>query len=171
MRIHAQLRAFSRVQAVSMKHYTLTMCVAAAALLAIPSAGFAQDKPAGAKPAGEAPARGERGRGRFSPEERLKRMTETLGLTQEQQDKIKAIYDKNAPAFKELMAKGRGNLTDEDKTKLRELMKAQTEAIEAVLTPEQKEKAKAEREKRRAEWEKRRGQRRQGGTPPAEETK
>jgi len=148
-----------------MKHYTLTMCVAAAALFAIPTAALAQDKPAG-----EAPARGERGRGRFSPEERLKRMTESLGLTQEQQGKMKAIYEKNAPVFKEFMAKGRENLTEEDRTKLRELMKAQGEAIEAVLTPEQKEKAKAEREKRRAEWEKRR-QRRQGGEAPAGETK
>jgi Spy/CpxP family protein refolding chaperone len=149
-----------------MKHYTLTMCVAAAALFAIPTAALAQDKPAG-----EAPARGERGRGRFSPEARLKRMTESLGLTQEQQDKMKAIYEKNAPVFKELMAKGRENLTEEDKTKFRALMKAQGEAIKAVLTPEQKEKAKAEREKRRAEWEKRRGQRRQGGEAPAGETK
>ena len=149
-----------------MKHYTLTMCVAAAALFAIPTAALAQDKPAG-----EAPERGERGRGRFSPEERLKRMTEALGLTQEQQDKMKAIYEKNAPVFKELMAKGRENLTEEDKTKFRELMKAQGEAVEAVLTPEQKEKAKAEREKRRAEWKKRRGQRRQGGEAPAGETK
>ena len=148
-----------------MKHYTLTMCVAAAALFAIPTAALAQDKPAG-----EAPARGERGRGRFSPEERLKRMTESLGLTQEQQGKMKAIYEKNAPVFKEFMATGRENLTEEDKTRLRELMKAQGKAIEAVLTPEQKEKAKAEREKRRAEWEKRR-QRRQGGEAPAGETK
>ena len=149
-----------------MKHYPLTMCVAAAALFAIPTAALAEDKPAG-----EAPARGERGRGRFSPEERLKRMTEALGLTQEQQDKMKAIYEKNAPVFKELMAKGRENRTEEDKTKFREMMKAQGEAIKAVLTPEQKEKAKAEREKRRAEWEKRRGQRRQGGEAPAGETK
>jgi Spy/CpxP family protein refolding chaperone len=50
-------------------------------------------------------------------------------------------------------------------------MKAQREARKAVLTPEQKEKAKADREKRRAEWEKRRGQRRQGGEAPAGETK
>ena len=142
------------------------MCVAAAALFAIPTAALAQDKPAGEAP--ERGERGERGRGRFSPEERLKRMTEVLGLTQEQQDKMKAIYEKNAPVFKELMAKGRENLTAEDKTKLRALMKAQGEAIKAVLTPEQKEKAKAEREKRRAEWKKRRGQRREA---PAGETK
>ena len=77
-------------------------------------------------------------------------MTETLGLTQEQQDKIKAIIEKDAPAMKELRDKGYTNLTEEDKTKMRDLMKKQTEAIDAVLTPEQKEKQKAAMEKRRA---------------------
>ena len=83
-------------------------------------------------------------------------MTETLGLTQEQQKKIKAIFDKNATAFKELMAKGYKNLTEEDRTKLRGLMKKQREEIDALLTPEQREKAKAAMEKRR-------GKRRPGG--------
>lgn len=91
------------------------------------------------------------GAGRFSPEERLKRMTDELGLTQDQQDKIKAIMEKNAPQFKDLMAKGRENLTEEDKTKFRELIKSQMEEIVAVLTPEQKEKYKAAMEKRRAQ--------------------
>ncbi len=77
-------------------------------------------------------------------------MTEELNLTQEQQDKVKAIAEKNAPQFKELIAKGRANLTDEDKTKIRELMKSQVEEIAAILTPEQKEKYKAAVEKRRA---------------------
>ena len=70
-------------------------------------------------------------------------MTEKLGLTQEQQDKIKAIIVKNADAFKALMAKGRENLTEEDKTKLRELMKTQSEETAAVLTDEQKAKINA----------------------------
>jgi len=126
-----------------MKHLTLTLGVAVAALFTIPSTSFAQDKPAGEAPAG-------RGAGRFSPEERLKHMTETLGLTQEQQDKIKAIYAKNAPAIKEIMGKGYQNLSDEDKTKMRELMKAQMEEVNAVLTQEQKDKMKAEMEKRGA---------------------
>ena len=85
----------------------------------------------------------------MDPAERLKKMTEELGLTQEQQDKIKAIYEKNAPQFKDLMAKGRENLSEDDKTKMRELFKTQTEEIAAVLTPEQKEKYKAAMEKRR----------------------
>ena len=77
-------------------------------------------------------------------------MTEELGLTQDQQDKIKAVFEKYGSQMKELMSKGRGNLTDEDKTKFRELLKSQTEEIAAVLTPEQKEKFKEALEKRRA---------------------
>ena len=69
-------------------------------------------------------------------------MTGKLGLTPDQQEKVKAIQEKNAPQFKELMAKGRENLTEEDKTKFRELMKSQMEEIGAVLTPEQREKMK-----------------------------
>ena len=51
-------------------------------------------------PKPEAPAA--RGPGaRLNPEERLKRMTETLGLTQDQQDKIKAIFEKDKAKFEE----------------------------------------------------------------------
>ena len=137
-----------------MKHFTITWCVAAAALFTLPSTSFAQDQPAGDVPA--RPAGPGRAGARLNPEERLKRMTETLGLTQEQQDKIKAIYEKNAAAIKELMAKGFQNLTEEDKTKLRESMKGQFDEVNAVLTPEQKEKLKAAMEKIG-------GQRRPGG--------
>jgi len=45
-------------------------------------------------------------------------LTEKLGLTQDQQDKVKAIQEKNAPQFKDLLAKGRENLSEDDKTKL-----------------------------------------------------
>src|SRR5207247_2165750 len=82
----------------------------------------------------------------MDPAERLKMMTEKLGLTQEQQDKIKAIQEKNGPKIKELMAKGRENLTDDDKAKMRELFKSQMEETAAVLTPEQQEKWKTLRE-------------------------
>ena len=76
-------------------------------------------------------------------------MTEELNLTQEQQDKIKAIMEKYAPQFRELISKGRDNLTDDDKKKIGELIKSQTEDITAVLTPEQKEKFKEMMERRR----------------------
>ena len=142
-----------------MKHFTLTLSVAAAALFTLPTLSLAADekKPDRKRPEGAGAG------GRFSPEDRLKRMTETLGLSQEQQDKIKAIFEKDAPKFKELMAKGRENLTEEDKAKMGELMKAQREEIAAILTPEQKEKQKAEMEKRGGP-----GGRRPGGDKPGE---
>jgi len=146
-----------------MKKQLAVLSLAVAGLVAVPSLLRAEDavppKPPGGdkapadagKPAGEAGARKGGGPGRFSPEERLKRMTEELNLTQDQQDKIKAIMAKGADQMKDLMAKGRDNLTEEDKTKFREFLKSQSEEIATVLTPEQKEKYKAAMEKRRAE--------------------
>jgi Spy/CpxP family protein refolding chaperone len=137
------------------KQFTLLSLTLAAAC-AVPLSILAEDAVPPKAPGGDSapaatPAPGGRqgGGARLSPEERLKKMTEELGLTQDQQDKIKAIMEKNAPQIKDLMAKGRQNLTDEDKTKFRDLLKAQTEDIAAVLTPEQKEKFKASMERRR----------------------
>jgi Spy/CpxP family protein refolding chaperone len=132
-----------------MKKHILT--VTAAALLAIPTFSFAEDKPAGDKPAGDKPAgeRGGRGGARMTPEERLKTMTEKLSLTQEQQDKIKAIYAKNADAMKAAREKGFQNMSEEERTKMRDTMKAQNDEIIAVLTPEQQEKYKAMAPQRR----------------------
>jgi len=134
-----------------MKNYILT--VAATALLSIPTFILAADAPAtgpaDGKPAGEhkrGPG-GPGGEGHWgTPEERIKRMTEHLGLTQDQQDKIKAIFAKTADEMKAYHDKGRANLTEDDKTKIREIMKAQFEEIGNVLTPEQKEKMKKARE-------------------------
>jgi Spy/CpxP family protein refolding chaperone len=145
-----------------MKKQIAVLSFVVAGLVAVPSLLHADDavppKPPGGdkapadanKPAGDAGAR-RGGAGRFSPEERLKRMTEELNLTQDQQDKIKAIMAKGADQMKDLMAKGRENLTDDDKAKVREFMKSQFEEISAVLTPEQKEKYKEAMEKRRAQ--------------------
>ena len=90
-------------------------------------------------------------------------MTETLGLTQEQQEKIKAIFAKGSEQMKALREKGRDNLTEEDKTKMKEFFAKQQEEVGSVLTPEQKEKWKAEMEKRRGE-----GGPRRGGDKPGE---
>lgn len=119
-----------------MKQFTLTLSMAVAALFAVPSTTFAQDKTAG-----DPPKRPEGAR-RMDPEARLKFMTEKLGLTADQQTKIKAIFEKNAPKMKEIMSKGRENLTDADKKAMGDLMKAQTEEINAILTPEQQTKMK-----------------------------
>jgi len=122
-----------------MKHHLLTIAVAGATWLSAANLTLAQD----AKPEG-APA----GRGaRVTPEERLKAMTESLGLNQEQQTKIKAIFEANRAKFTAL----RDLPQEERRTKSRELNQAQNEEIDKVLTAEQKEKAKAERAKRAAE--------------------
>jgi Spy/CpxP family protein refolding chaperone len=140
----AQLQSGYGVSMPAMKQQILT--IAAAALLSIPTMSLAEDKPAGDKPAGERPG-GPGGRGgRFggTPEDRVKFLTEKLSLTQEQQDKIKAIYAKNEDTFKaarEAREKGT-QLSEEERKKIGEAMKAQNEEVQAVLTPEQKEKMK-----------------------------
>lgn len=122
----------------AMKTTIKSIAMAATALLFTTQITSAQDKPAdkpGDKPEG-------RRRGFGSPEDRLKAMTERLGLSQEQQDKIKAIYAKDADTMKALREKGRENLTDDDRKKMGDLFKAQMESIQAVLTDEQKAKMK-----------------------------
>lgn len=103
----------------------LPIILMATSLIALPA--LAQDQP-------------KRPEGRPGPEERLKMMTEKLGLSAEQQEKVKAVYDKYAPQMKEIYAKGRENLTEDDRTKMKELMKTQGEEIAAILTDEQKQK-------------------------------
>jgi Spy/CpxP family protein refolding chaperone len=124
---------------------TLTFTLIASAFLAAPLALHAEDgKPN--RPEGRE-GRGGPGGPRFSPEERLKMMTEKLGLNQEQQDKIKAIMEESRGKFE-----GMKDLTpDERREKMREVMKADREKIGEVLTPEQKEKWKAAMEERRKE--------------------
>jgi protein CpxP len=121
-----------------MKTTIKTIAIAALALCSTTQLTNAQDEK---KPEGRPPGGGER-RGGGSPEERLKMMTEKLGLTQEQQDKIKAIYAKDADAMKAMREKVRENLSEEEKTKMREMFKTQMEAVQAVLTDEQKTKMK-----------------------------
>jgi Spy/CpxP family protein refolding chaperone len=130
-----------------MKKLILSMTVAACAALTVQ----AQDeKPK--SPEGGARAEGRQGGGRFTPEERLKRLTEQLTLTQEQQDKIKKIFDDSRSQFEGL----RDLQPEERREKMRELMKGQNDKIAEVLTAEQKEKFK-EIAARRAEGGPRRG--------------
>ena len=137
-----------------MKHLTLTLSVAAAALFTLPTTSFGADekKPEGKRPGGA-------GAGRTSPEERMKKMTEQLGLSQEQQHKIKAIFE----GGREEMAKLKDTPEDQRRAKYGEFMKAQSEKVLAVLTPEQQEKYKAAIAERAKE-----GGRRPGGDKPGE---
>src|SRR5262245_20875819 len=141
LQLPAQLRETASVSQPAMKQHILT--VAAAALLVIPTFSFAEDAPKADKPEVDKPGREKRGdRPNFGPEERIKMMTEKLGLTAEQQEKIKAVFAKNEAKFKAAREKGRENMTEEDRKALHEAMKGQEEEVDAVLTPEQKEKRK-----------------------------
>ena len=101
------------------------------------------DKPAGDKPEAGRPERKPGAAGeRRGGGDRLKEMTEKLNLTQDQQDKVKAIMEKYGPQLREIFAKGRENVTEADRAKAGEIMKSQREEIAAVLTAEQKEKMK-----------------------------
>ena len=119
-----------------MKHFTLTLSVAAAALLTLPTLSLAADEK---KPERKRPEGAGGPGGRMNPEERLKKMTEQLTLTQDQQDKIKAIFE----GGREEMAKLQDTPEDQRRAKFGEFMKAQSEKVVAVLTPEQAEKYKA----------------------------
>lgn len=120
-----------------------TSLLSAVLLLAVTGLRAEDPKPAGDPP--KAPeGRPNRGPGgpQMTPEERIKGMTEKLGLSEEQQTKIKAIFAKNDEIFKAARGKERGSLSEEERQKLREAMKSQGEEINAVLTDEQKAKYK-----------------------------
>ena len=119
-----------------MKRFPFILTIAAAALLAVSTSVFAEDEKPKA-PAGRAPG------------ERLKMMTEKLGLTEEQQGKIKDIFAANMPKVKALREDTA--LSQEDKrAKMMELRKAEAQEIRAVLTPEQQEKMKEMRKTAKA---------------------
>ena len=102
-------------------------------------------RPDGAGPG--APGKGFRdgaggGPGMPSSEERLKMMTEKLGLSSDQQGKVRAILEKSGPEMRALMEKGRENVSEADKEKFRAVMRTQMEEIDGVLNSEQREKFK-----------------------------
>jgi Spy/CpxP family protein refolding chaperone len=140
-----------------MKKLILSLTVAACAALTVQAQDDKPKRPAGGE--------GRQAGGRFTPEERLKRLTEQLTLTQEQQDKIKKIFEDGRAQFEGL----RDLQPEERRVKMREAMKAQDDKIAEVLTAEQKEKFK-EIAARRAEGGPRRGGA-EAEKPKAEEKK
>lgn len=82
-----------------------------------------------------------------------------LNLSKEQQEKVKAIQDKQRTEMETLR---NGSLSrEEQRTKMMEMRKKYNEEIEAVLTPEQKEKYKAKQKEMQEQMQRRRD----GGGP------
>lgn len=121
-----------------MKKLPIVITVAALALVAAPSLVSAQDANQGGR------------RGQRTPEEQVKAMKETLKLSDEQAEKVKAVFAKNQEKLKALREDQ--SLSQEDRrTKMRDIFQGIEEELKPILTPEQMTKWKEEREKRRGQ--------------------
>ncbi len=83
-----------------------------------------------------------------SPAERLEKMADQLNLSPDQRAKSKSVMEKSGPEIREIIAKGRQNASEAERTKVRDLLKTQSDEIASILTPEQREKFKQSREQR-----------------------
>lgn len=122
----------------------LSTLLAASALLAVQVR--AEDGPGGPPPTGEKQMRPEKGR-MPGGGERLEKMKEHLGLSDEQTAQLKAIWAEEAKELKALRGDDTGP-TPEKREQMRAIREKYRAQIEAVLTPEQREKMAAAREKR-----------------------
>jgi periplasmic protein CpxP/Spy len=109
--------------------------LAAACLLAF--SAFAQQSNPPAQGGGDQP-QGQR-RGMFNVDDQLKRMTERLTLTADQQAKIKPILEDRSQQMQALM-KDDTLSQDELRSKARGILEATTSKIRDVLTDDQKKK-------------------------------
>jgi Spy/CpxP family protein refolding chaperone len=96
----------------------------------------------------DAPPPPDRRERREDMRENAKKMAAELNLTADQQTQIEAIHKQTADAIKAMRA-DTSLSEDQKRAKGRELRKAAEEQVRAVLTPEQRAKAKELREKRR----------------------
>ncbi|HEX8310484.1 MAG TPA: Spy/CpxP family protein refolding chaperone [Chthoniobacteraceae bacterium] len=122
-----------------MKKLFLILSFAALGSLAVPSLSTAE-------PEKSEKQEGRGGRG--NPEERLARMKEHLKLTDEQAEKVKAIMEKGREEGRALR-EDKSSSDEDRRAKMKEFRKSQMEQIDAVLTPEQREKAKEMRKDQR----------------------
>lgn len=106
-----------------------TSAIALSGLLLLSSSSFAEEGAKPDKPPGKGP----------SPEERLERMKTNLSLTPDQTESVKGILMES----KSSMDKVRQDSSlspEEKKAKGREIQQSSKSKIDAILTPEQKEK-------------------------------
>lgn len=116
------------------------LCTVSTAALLVSSVELrAEDqKPADGKPGRAA---GAASRPMLNPEARLKMLTDKLSLTPEQQEKVKAVYAKNVDKLK-AMREDKSLSEDAKREKFSEMRKSEMQEIQAMLTPEQREKMK-----------------------------
>lgn len=134
--------------------------IAIAALMGLTAVGIKAEPPEG-KPGQRGPREGRPGHpGMF-----LDRMSEDLNLTEEQKTKIKAIMEQQRPQLEAL--RDDKTLTPEQRREKHQELREQLRAkIDAVLTPEQLEKAKQRRAEARERIEKGRRERQNRPPPP-----
>jgi Spy/CpxP family protein refolding chaperone len=84
----------------------------------------------------------------MSVEARLKRMSETLNLTDEQKEKIRPVLQSEADQLK-AMREDTSLSQDQRREKRLQIMQATRKQIREILTPEQRAKWREEREEAR----------------------
>jgi Spy/CpxP family protein refolding chaperone len=118
----------------------LVLAVALAAAVFVPQVNAAQET----GPKGE----GRRGEPAARQERRAQHLAEALGLSADQQAKIKAIHEQERAQVEAIRADQ--SLSREQKMEKRKaLREATVQQVDAILTPEQRPKAQAMREKMR----------------------
>ena len=90
----------------------------------------------------------------INPEKMAERMTQ-LDLTEEQEKQINALFLEHANSRKESQK--------ENREEMKAAREAHQQKLEAILTPEQKEKWEAEQKEGRSQMRKKRGGRQGGG--------
>lgn len=120
----------------------LTVIAAGLAVTALPAARAADQTPPPAggtdNPAAQPEHPGWRGR-HMDPARRIQRLAEVLGLTTEQQTKLKAVFKEEGAKMRAVFQDS--SLSREDRrAKLMELRKDIRPKIDAILTPEQQKK-------------------------------
>ncbi len=81
----------------------------------------------------EAGKESKKGKGGFSPEQRLERMTTQLNLTDEQKPKVKAVLEETSKKMQGL----RDLPQEERREKMQAAREEETKKLKGILTPEQ----------------------------------
>jgi periplasmic protein CpxP/Spy len=145
----------------------LALGMSMAGLAAAQSGG---DQPQGPPPQQQDGMRGGPGgghRGMPSPEERLKRMTEALNLTADQQVKIKTIMESEKTKM-DALRDDTSVAGEQKREKAMQVRKDSQDAIRATLTADQQAKFDKQQEEMRSRRGGERGPRPDGEKPPAD---